>query len=392
MLRPKLKHLRHPIRAAGAVRSLIVMHQGMKQLAAHGEQRFKDDPRFDLRYVREGFVPHYDDAADDTTILERICRAYSKATDQQRLAKPAYGATSWWHEMGRGRNPAERALAAGDVRSLGTMYRNFFRDSCSAGLIGVPLHSLKLFPVKAIDDLYRRCFLTDALHRIDYWKLQTGGQFAVHNLEGPGVGNPFGVVIEDTLVAVGTEYQHYCAQKISSLLPTGRASILEIGGGYGSMAYYLLRDRPQTTYIDFDVPESLALASYYLLKSLPGRSFLLYGEEELTPDSISRFDTVLMPAFELGKMPVYSADLSFSSHTMSCLSHDAMDEYMNHIARTTCGHLLHIGDISASDSLHELITLRHSSFVLQEKRLTDWNTQKFRGEHEVEYLYKAQGV
>jgi hypothetical protein len=364
----------------------------MKRLAAHGGQRFKGDPRFDLRYVREGFAPHYDDVADDTMILERICRAYIKATEQQRLAKSEYGATPWWQEMGRGRNPAERALAAGDVQSLGAMYRNFFRDSCSSGLIGVPLHTLKLLPGKSIEDLYRRCFLADALHRIDYWKLQTGGQFAVQNLEGPGVGNPFGVVIDDTLVTTGTEYQHYCAQKISSLLPPGRASIVEIGGGYGSMAYYLLRDRPQITYIDFDLPESLALASFYLLKSLPDRRFLLYGEEELTPESISRFDIVLMPAFELGKMPEHNTDLSFSSHTMSCLSHDAMDEYMNHLARATRGYLLHIGDIAASGSLHGLITMRHDSFVLQERRLTDWNTQKFRGEHEVEYLYKVQHV
>jgi len=170
MLKPKLKHLRHPIRAAGTLRALIVMHQSVKRLAAQGDQRFKDDPRYDLRYVREGFAPHCGDAADDSALLERICRAYIKATELQRFAKPVYGATSWWQEMQGGRTLAQRALAAADVRSLSTMYRNFFRDTCSSGLIGVPLHTLKLFPGKATDDLYQRSFLNDALHRIDYWK------------------------------------------------------------------------------------------------------------------------------------------------------------------------------------------------------------------------------
>lgn len=44
----------------------------------------------------------------------------------------------------------------------------------------------------------------------------------------------------------------------------------------------LLRDDPDITYVDYDLPEATALASYYLMKSLPDRNFRLYGEGEIS--------------------------------------------------------------------------------------------------------------
>ena len=76
-----------------------------------------------------------------------------------------------------------------------------------------------------------------------------------------GIGNPFGAVIEDILVEEGAPYRHYCAQQVRSLLSSGKATVVEVGGGFGGMAYYLLRDAIGTRYIDFDVPETIALAS-----------------------------------------------------------------------------------------------------------------------------------
>ena len=69
--------------------------------AAQGDQRFKNDPRYDLRYVREGFAPHDGDAADDSALLERICRAYVKAAERQRFEAGDGG--------GRSASPRSRA-------------------------------------------------------------------------------------------------------------------------------------------------------------------------------------------------------------------------------------------------------------------------------------------
>ena len=347
-------------------------------LTSRGERRFRNDVRYDLQNVADGWSCRVDHSDEDASLLERICAAYIKATEQQSLVKEAYRAAGWWQSVRKSSlAPVQGALASRDTKALRAMYRNFFRDPCSAGLIAGPFHEVGTDSRKADSDSYRRFYLSNALHRIDYWKEQTKNRFDLSHLAGPTTGNPFGVAIEGTLVRTGTEYQHYCATRICDLVPAQRGVVVEIGGGFGSMAYYLLRDRPKTTYIDFDVPESIALASYYLLKSLPDLRFLLYGEEDLSEESLSKFDIILMPAFELRRVPAKSVDLSFSSYAMSSFSRQATVEYMDEIVRITRRLILHICSGTKSIPFQKLIRLNYPSLVIVEKRSLEWNRQQF---------------
>jgi putative sugar O-methyltransferase len=230
-----------------------------------------------------------------------------------------------------------------------------------------------------IKDVHRRFYLSHVLYRFDYWKTQTDGRFALRDLAGPGIGNPFGVLIDGTHISVGSEYAHYCAHRVDSLLDSGVATVAEIGGGYGGMAYYLVRDRARLTYLDFDIPESIALASYYLLKAFPHLKFLLYGEGELTEQAIAQADVVLMPVFELASMQSESVDVTFSSHAMSDISNGAMVEYLNNIDRMTRGCLLYIGNSRASESISDLVSQRYDSFELAETRSSGWHSHKVSG-------------
>jgi hypothetical protein len=133
------------------------------------------------------------------------------------------------------------------------------------------------------------------------------------------------------------------------------------------------------TYLDFDIPESIALASYYLLKAFPHLKFLLYGEGELTEQAIAQADVVLMPVFELATMPSESADVTFSSHAMSDISPGAMVEYLNNIDRMTRGCLLYIGNSRASESISDLVSKRYDSFELAETRSSGWHSHKVSG-------------
>lgn len=300
----KMKHLRHPLRTANTARSRIAAYLARKRFVDEGERRFDGDARYDLRNVTRGFVSCIDDAEDDSALLERICRAYIKTAEQQALTATVYQSTEWWREVReRILGPMMRALQAGDVTTLSKMYRNFFRDPCSTGLVGVPYGMSQPYLNGAAKGFHHRLYLTDVLHRVDCWMAQTGGHFSLYDLAGPGIGNPFGVVIEGTRVTTGAAYQHYCAQRIGDELGPERNVVAEIGGGFGGMAYYLLRDQANLTYLDFDVPESIALTSYYLLKAFPKLNVFLYGERALTGEELARADVVLMPLFEMEKMP-----------------------------------------------------------------------------------------
>jgi len=373
----KMKYLRHPIRTSNAAMNLLAARTSMWRFAMHGERHFRGDARYNLQNVTDGFISRIDDSSDDTDLLERICAAYIRAEKQQQAAPETYKATKWWQQVRqRSLSPVVQALLARDISVLQGMYRNFFRDPCSTGLLTVPYGMSKAYFGGPIKDVHRGFYLSLVLHRLDYWKTQTDGQFELSDLASPMIGNPFGVQIEGKHIRVGAEYAHYCAHRVNQLLEYEIATVAEIGGGFGGMAYYLLRDRAGVTYLDFDVPESIALTSYYLLKAFPQLKFLLYGEDELTKEAIARVDVVLMPVFELSTMPPGCVDVTFSSHAMSDISSEAMVEYLNNIDRMTRNCFLHIGNKRASESISGLVGQKYISLELAEMRSSDWHRHK----------------
>jgi hypothetical protein len=363
----------------------LLAHIKMRRFATQSEQYFRNDLRYDLDNVTEGFASRLDCSSDDTDLLERICKAYVRTTSHPGPVRECFEPTKWWKELGETLGPVRRALREGDIDALRAMYSNFFRDHCSAGLVGVPYGMAKAYFQGPIRDVHRHCYMGDPLYRIDYWLSQTGGRYGLSDLRGPEVGNPFGVSINGTLVRSGSEYQHYCAHMILSRLDAGRSVVAEIGGGYGGAGYYLLRDGGRLTYIDFDVPESIALASYYLLKALPSLRFLLYGERDLTSEALAAADVVLLPLFEMDRMPAGSLNLTFSSHVLGDLSDSAMAEYLGVITRMTQSHFLYFGESRAAERISNLGGGR---LRLLEARSSAWNRHKAPKAPEGEYLYQ----
>jgi hypothetical protein len=153
----RAKHLRHPFRTLSAAKGLVATRLDMWRIADQGQRRFGGDARYDLQSVTEGFASRIDDVSDDTALLERICTAYTKAVKQQQFAPQTYRATEWWEQVRqRSLGPVMRALLAHDIDALRAMYRNFFRDPCSTGLIGVPYGMAKAYFGKTIKNAHRR--------------------------------------------------------------------------------------------------------------------------------------------------------------------------------------------------------------------------------------------
>lgn len=387
----KIKHLRHPLRSVRAAGVLAAARRDMRRCAEEGEQHFRGDVRYDLANITRGFASVIDNS-DDTALIERICAAYASAVEGESLASQPYRAIEWWEDVRRENlRPVMQALLTRDIEALRLMYLNFFRDPCSAGLIALPW-SGALFG-DASRELYRRFYLSDVLHRIDYWKVKTEGRFQLSKLAGPGAGNPFGALIEGTLIRAGSEYHHYCAHRVIRLLKSqGEATVVEIGGGFGDMAYYLLRERRRVTYVNFDLPETIALASYYLLKAFPELRFLLYGEDDLTTTAIAAADVVLMPEFQIEAMPAASAGLIFCSHVLSDIACDAMTEYLGEVGRIAPDSFLFVGSSRAGKSISRWFNRNGKAFELAEVRDSAWHAHRTSNWDEVECLYNAAGT
>lgn len=363
----------------------------MRRIVRKGKRHYERDCRYDLQNVTAGFAQRVDKSTSDEALLDRICIAYHKAVTRQQSALPIYDATEWWAEIRRrSLAPVRDALLARDLGGLRRMYGNFFRDPCSTGLVGVPYGMSRAYFGGKIKDLHRQFYLADCLRRIDYWKKQCGAQYTLHALAGPNIGNPFGITIAGTFVRDGAAYQHYCAYRIFNLLGARLSAVAEIGGGFGGMAYYLLRDHPRISYLDLDVPESLALASYYLMTALPHLRFMLYGEGEITDKAIAEFDVILMPLFELPAVPDNCVDLSFSSHALSDVSTEASVNYLDNIARTTRKLFYNIGVAQVDQEVPPKIYGRWGSFSLAESRASGWNGHKNPAAVEVECVYRVR--
>jgi hypothetical protein len=375
-----IRYLRHPIQAAKKIKSRLSTHIHMLTFAYHGERRFRGDPRYDLQNVTEGFRSRIDDRSDDTNILERVCDAYNRAVQTEGSVPDVFPASRRWQEIRqRSLRPILKALVTRDIAALGRMYRNLFRDACSTGILGAPGGLSQAYFSGRIRDVFRHFYLSHVLCRLDYWNSLTDGRYTTRDLAGPGVGNPFGVVLDGTHISVGAEYAHYCSHRVREHLDPGIATVSEIGGGYGGTAYYLLRDRPGTTYVKFDIPENIALASYYLMKALPDLKFLCYGEKPITRESIAGANVVLLPRFAITDLPAGNVDLTFASHGLSELSRDNLDHFLGQISRITTKRLLFMNNQPFNEVISASIQTQNHPFALVESRHSGWHSYKVSG-------------
>ena len=376
----RLQGLLYPVRSVKKLRSRLATHLHIRTFARHGQQRFQGDDRYNLETVSDGFRSRVDGTSDDTSILERICDSYHAATNDRNARQNSASLTDWANTNPDTRLDAFRkALLTRDLAALARMCKNFYRDACSSGLLAPPGGLAKAYFSGPIGDTYRHFYMSHVLYRLDYWKTLTDGKYAIQALAGPGIGNPFGVVLDGTHVAVGAEHSHYCARRVIEQIPSGKTTVAEVRGGFGGIAYYVLRDRPGIRYIDIDIPEYLALASYYLMKAFPHLQFLCYGEKPITSRSIDEVDIVFVPRHVLHGLPSSSVDMTYTVFGLSSLSAEATSHCLDGIDRITNDLLFLISNKDKAGDVLEVMQAQHRSFELVDTHQTGWHSHKVSG-------------
>jgi hypothetical protein len=386
----KLSILFKPRRLAAVIQYRISERRKVTRAIQAGQKRFADDPDFRPDLVPSYFLPRNGDDQDDSAILKRIIAAYQKAKQRQAAMGAVFNVSNEWlpiyeHNLG----PVMKALSEGDVERLQKMYRNFFRDPCSTGLAGFPFEIPNLFGGGAIKPRYRAYIMCDVLHRYNLWRTRTGNKYPTEALGAPVVGNPYGYTLGGVFVRPGGDYQHYYAHAIGELLEScTNHVVVELGGGFGGLAYYLLRDHPDVSYVDFDLPEATALASYYLMKSLPDVPFRLYGEAELSAGLLQLPGLTMMPSFEIVNMPANSTAVSYNSYSLAEMSPPTVRLYLDEIARITQGYFLHVNHNRKAVLSADDFGVEKRGFKLLSRELAGWTLGINPTSDEYEYLYK----
>lgn len=355
-------------------------------------REFRGDKYYDLDMVDKGFADRREETQDDSEILGRICASYNKAKDVQRHASPVYSPSNEWLPIYE--KPLREvidALTNRDINKLGRIYGNFWRDPCGTGLVGLPIDMNKYFFGRRIARRHKMLFLNDAIYRYRLWHNLLGKTHKVKDLDSPCVGNPYGYFIDGTFIKGGSDYQHYYATVIGRLIKAGTSKcVVELGAGFGGMAYYLIRDNEDLTYIDFDLPENMALTAYSLLKAFPEKKILLFGEADLTQEAIQSNDILIMPSFEISNLPDHCTELVFNSYSLAEMSKETITTYISEFERIieSGGYFVHVNHNKNSVVISDDFGVNPDQFDLLYKIPALWNMGSNSHMDEYEYLYR----
>jgi len=185
---------------------------------------------------------------------------------------------------------------------------------------------------------FRRGYLKNVLfgRQLATWKWLYGGRKPVAALSYPLHGNQAGAYIEGSFVGLGSFSNEVYGALLGGLLADRRRPVVaDLGAGYGKLAYFTLRETREFCFVDFDLPEPLCLAAYYLMKTWPEKRALLYGEAPYGVDAHDRYDLVFMPAQEIAALTACSVDLFLNKNSLGEMTADAAANYVGHIARAT---------------------------------------------------------
>ena len=328
----------------------------------------------------------------DPAIVTRVMAAYNRAKAVQKDAPEEYQVSQMWLPIYEGyMKHIMAAMAAGDAATVSAAYANFFRDGCSLGIHGMPVDMFADYFTGNLSLETQGLYMTDIMHRMNIWLDSIGKTCAIDSLATPEIGNPYGFYIDGKFYRHGVDYQHYYATIIGRLVRgKGHRTVLELGGGYGGLGHFLMRDNSDFTYIDIDLPENMALTAFYLLSAFPDKNIGLYGEVDLASADLSAHDALVLPNFALSELRADSVDLAFNSYSLAEMSHNNVENYIAQFNRVVSKFIYHVNHTRVSPVKADDFPIDTEKFELISRAPALWNMGRDKEMDEYEYLYKSK--
>lgn len=287
--------------------------------------------------------PDYVTPGSDARELElvgRIFRSFRRMKEDQERASTVYRPSPLWQaHIDEDYSALALGLSTDDIRPFHFFLANFgtwksyhgvesttlIRDAARSRLKGLWLRN----------DLF--------LGELRLWQWFKHDRTPLERLSYPRHGNQAGCHIDGVFVGPGSFFNDIYGEMLAGLLEgIGRPVVADLGAGYGKLAYFMLRDLERSAFVDFDLPETLCLAAYYLMKVWPEKRALLYGEEGFGADSLERYDLVFMPAYEIDKLPDRSVDLFINKNSLGEMTAASVLSYVRTMARATGRFFFHL--------------------------------------------------
>lgn len=342
--------------------------------------------------VENGFIER--PSVADRAIVERVMTAYNKAKAVQKDAAEEYQVSHIWIRIYHSfMGELMAAMENRDVDQLMHIYANFFRHKSTYGLHGITDDMQGTYFSGNVSEEAKGIFLADAMHRMRIWLASIGKVHSLDVLETPNIGNPYGFYIDGKFFRTGVDYHHYYATMISRLIRSkDHKTVLELGGGFGGVGYFLIRDNPDLTYIDVDLPENMALNAFYLLSGCPEKRVALFGEIDLATADLSQYDAVVLPNFSIADLKNDSVDLAFNSYSLAEMSLSNVANYVTQFNRLSRKFIYHINHTVRPPVIADNFPFDLDKFELISRAPALWNLSRSPDMDEFEFLYKSKAL
>lgn len=270
---------------------------------------------------------------DDFALMERIFTSFRAMKRAQQKQDQCYmPATMWQESLDSAYAPLVSALTDGNMEPVFHFFANFGAWREYLGIDHAP------FIQKCIRNPITYAYLkNDVFYRqLRIWKWFYNDRKPLAALTYPTFGNQTGAYVDGHFIGIGSFFNEVYGDILSGLVAdVNRPVIADLGGGYGRLAHFILRHLDTATFIDFDLPETLCLAAYFLMKSYPGKSVLLYGENEYSVNCHKNYDMIFMPSFEIRKVGKESVDLFINKNSLGEMTKESVYAYITAITSAT---------------------------------------------------------
>ena len=274
-------------------------------------------------------------------LISRLMPSFSAAKkDQKEVPSPYQPGADWEKILTAEWGKFISDINHEEINELSLFLRNFFRNEGLSGYWGNSNMFDVFSSLDSNESRYRAALMNQ---QYEVWREAHSGT-PMAELDAPRIGNPWGYVIDDALVYEPVFEYHHQASYLASLYPdTPTPVILEIGGGFGGLAFHILKKIPKAKYIGFDLPESMVLQAYYLSCAFPEARILFYkeGHGAIDRELLEQYDVILMPNFMLPQTESSIADIVVNFRSLSEMPMETINEYCSNMDRLSHGFIVH---------------------------------------------------
>ena len=271
--------------------------------------------------------------ANESAIVSILMASFSAAKQRQSEISRLYLPGAEWKKILESQwSRYYPAINRQDLDVVAAFLRNFFRNEGVSGFWDGDRTFDSFATLDGPASLARASMMR---RQFEAWRTALPN-VPVAELDAPRIGNPWGYILEGTLLYEAIFEYHYQANYFATLLSgVSKPVIIEIGGGFGGLGYQIIKHIPHVKYIGFDLPENVFLQSYYLSCAFPELKILTYDKSmaELTDDTIAPYDIILLPNFMLPKVASAIADLIVNVRSLSEMLVETINEYFRQIDR-----------------------------------------------------------